>query len=229
MKDAGQPLPERPSHRTLEAAAESLATMQIKTIHCTDVLLEAGAFDQRISVLVEHVDTIIAYLAEAMSRQTSTKAAPVAKERIQDLGCILRDALYRMETLHVPDTLLHNDLNADNVLYDGYRCVFTDWSEAAIGHPFLLFDRLCRLQMDCSLSLRRVYQREWSEGLDEQTIEDAFTLMPLLAIFAYLYGRGEWVYSEEQKAPRFESCARALARHMDREARNPLLLDALRR
>jgi hypothetical protein len=229
MEDAGQPLPERPAPRTLEAAAQSLATMQIKTIHCTDLLLEVGAFDQRLSVLIEHVDMIIAFLAEAMSRQTSTKVAPVARERLQDVGRILRDALYRMETLHVPNTLLHDDLNADNVLDNGRRCVFTDWSEAAIGHPFLSFDRLCQLRPDYSLSLQRVYRHEWRKWLDEQSIEVAFTLMPLLAIFAHLYGRGQWLYCEEQKAPRFESCARTLARHMDREARNPLLLDALLR
>jgi hypothetical protein len=227
MEDGGQPLPERPPDRALEAAAESLAAMQIKTIHSTDLLLKVGAFDQRLPVLVEHLDTIIEYLVEAMSRQTSTNVAPLAKERLRDLGYILRNAFYRMEALHLPDTVLHNDLNAGNLLYDGRSCVFTDWSEAAVGHPFLSFERLCRLSNDDRAPLKEIYRRFWLNALSEQSVEEAFVLMPLLAIFAYLYGRGNWLRDEQERPPYFESHARSLARHMDREARNPLLLETL--
>jgi hypothetical protein len=229
MEDAGQPLPDSPTRQVLEAATQSLAAMQVKTIHSTDCLLKVGASDQRLSVVVEHLDTIIEYLVEAMSRQTSTKVLPLAKERLQDLGHILRDAFYQMEALHVPPTLLHNDLNAGNVLCDGRRCVFIDWSEAAVGHPFLSFERLRRLSGDAGIPLRKIYRRSWLNMLSEQSIDDAFAFIPLLAIFACLYGRGDWLNDERPRSPHFEPHARSLARHLDREAHNLLLLKTLRR
>ena len=42
----------------------------------------------------------------------------------------------RLGELAVPQTLMHGDLNTGNVaLVDG-RCVFFDWTDACVGHPF---------------------------------------------------------------------------------------------
>jgi hypothetical protein len=226
-EESGRPLGESPALASIIRSAHALAAMQIRTIDHVDELLASGAFDQRIPVLECHIDPIISYLIDAMERQTSTKVAPLSNRRLCELGTILRDACLCMASLGIPDTLLHNDLNAGNILDNGARCVFTDWSEAAVGNPFLAAERLCQLSAKDATSIRSAYREYRSEHLDESSIRKANRLAPLLAIFAYLYGRGEWFKDTGKIRPGFESYARSLARHMDRAAKNPLLLETL--
>ena len=68
---------------------------------------------------------MISFLIEAMHRQTSTKAVPLSAIRLLELGEILRDACSRQEELDIPDTLIHNDLNTGNILWDGERIAFS--------------------------------------------------------------------------------------------------------
>jgi hypothetical protein len=225
-EDAGAPVTDCPSKESLINVAESFACLQLQTVDCTDELLTAGAFDQRPSVLRLHIDAIAGYLIDAMARQSSTKVAPLSRTRLLELAEILRHSCLRMESLGIPNALIHHDLNGGNILYNGVRCVFTDWSEAAIGNPFLSCERLCQLNPNHRETVCAIYRRSWSGRLSDARIGEAFALMPLLAIYAYLYGRGDWFMSREIR-PRFESYARSLARHMDRAARAPALLEAL--
>jgi thiamine kinase-like enzyme len=178
-------------------------------------------------VLRSHIEEVTDYLIDAMARQTSTKVAPLSRNRLLALSNILRDACDCLETLGISNTLLHDDLNPGNVLHDGRRCVFIDWSEAAVGNPFLTFARLSLLGPQNEAVLRDVYRRCWAERLSKTSIDDAFVIAPLLAIFAYLSGRGDWLKKSRNIQPGFEGYARSLARHMDRAARNPQLLGIL--
>lgn len=225
-EEAGSELPNSPSKESLISAAESFALLQLQTVDRVDVLLSAGAFDQRISVLRSHIDAITAYLIDAMARQSSTKVVPLSRKRLRELAEILRDTCFHMEALSIPDALIHNDLSAGNILYDGVRCVFTDWSEAAIGNPFLSCDRLGQLNPDHRETVCTVYRRLWLNRLSDTNISEAFALMPLLATYAYLYSRGDWFMGREIR-PQADRYARSLARHMDRAARAPALLEVL--
>jgi hypothetical protein len=227
IEHAGDPLPDPPSLSELVSAARRMAQLQLLTIGETDELLALGAFDQRLPALRSHIDVVIAYLIEAMARQTSTKAAPLSRGRLLGLGEILRDGCFRLEALHIPDALIHNDLNVGNILSDGTNCVFTDWCEAAVGNPFIVCERLCQLNPCHRESVQAVYRHCWSDRLSIPNIEEALAVMPLLAIYAYLYGRGAWPRQTESTSPQFESYARSLARHMDRVARDTSLLEAL--
>jgi hypothetical protein len=226
-EDAGDPLPDAPSPDELMATAKRMAGLQLLTVGRTDELLAAGAFDQRLPVLRSHIDPVIAYLINAMARQTSTKSAPLSRDRLLELGEILRDACFRLEAFDIPDTLIHNDLNAGNILSDGSKCVFTDWSEAAVGNPFLSCERLCQLDRAHIDSVRTAYRNSWSHRVTAETVDKAITLTPLLAIYAYLYGRGDWLGQGSGVRPQFESYARSLARHMDRAAKDSSLMEAL--
>jgi Phosphotransferase enzyme family len=226
-EDAGHSLSDSPEVEVLVDCTVSLAALQITTIDSIDALLIAGAFDLRLAMLRIHIDEVTDYLIDAMARQTSTKVAPLSRNRLLALSNILRDACDCLETLGIPNTLLHNDLNPGNVLHDGRRCVFIDWSEAAVGNPFLTFARLSLLGPQNEAVLRDVYRRCWAERLSESSIDDAFVIAPLLAIFAYLSGRGDWLKNSRNIQPGFEGYARSLARHMDRAAQNPQLLGIL--
>jgi len=225
-EEAGAPLPDSPTKESLVSAAEDFTSLQLQTVDCADVLLSAGAFDHRLSALSRHIDAITAYLIDAMARQSSTNVVPLSRKRLIELAEILRETCFRMEGLGIPDVLIHNDLSVGNILYDGVHCVFTDWSEAAIGNPFLSCDRLCQLNRDHRESVCAVYRRSWLSRLSDTSIGEAITLMPLLAIYAYLYGRGDWFRGRESR-PQVDSYMRSLARHMDRAAQDPALLEVL--
>ena len=151
----------------------------------------------------------------------------MSSARLKELGAILRDACFRLEALNIPDTLIHNDLNAGNILWDGVNYVFTDWSEAAVGNPFLSCERLCQLNPAHSESVRTGYRNLWAHLLKAETLDKAIALAPLLTIYAYLYGRGDWLGTRPGVRPEFDSYARSLARHMDRAAKDLSLLEVL--
>jgi hypothetical protein len=224
-KEFGGPLADLSPAGATGCAATNFATFQLQTIDGAGRLLSVGAFDQRLRTLREHIDPIFRFLAEAMTRQRSTKVAPLGRERLQELAILVMDACDRMASLGIPDTVLHNDLNAGNTLHNGRRCVFIDWSEAAVGNPFLACERLCRLNASHCEAVRAVYRNLWTEHVGKAAVNEAFTLAPLLAVFAYLYGRGDWIASE--KTLYRDSRARSLARHMDRVAYTSTLRDAL--
>jgi hypothetical protein len=223
-ENAGRP---QSSHAELRSAVRSLASLQVQTINAVDVLLTAGAFDHRLATLISHIDEVIAFLVDAMGRQTSTKVARMSAKRLLELGEILRDTCFRLEGLGIPDTLIHNDMSFGNILYDGKKCVFIDWSEAAIGNPFISFERLCHLSPHDRAALRQVYRRCWADYVSEAAANQAYLLVPLPAIFAYLCGRSEWIKDPGKGYSGFESYARSLARDMNRAAKNPALLEAL--
>lgn len=76
-EDAGRPISNPPGPAELDAAAAGMAQFQLRTIGLSDDLLNRGASDHRLPVLRSAIDSVIGYLIEAMSRQTSTKAIPI--------------------------------------------------------------------------------------------------------------------------------------------------------
>ena len=230
MVDAGLPL-DTWRLSAVELALRSMSALQQMTIGLTDEFIEQGASDQRIHVLREHLTELVEYIGETMRRQTSTKVPQIEPDRLSQLGGILRDACFRLEDLEIPDTVIHNDINPGNVLFNGARCVFTDWCETGIGNPFFTLHHLCRLRCDGrdrSISnSREIYKKCWVRHLTEKQIDLAVPLIPLLSILSYFYGRGTWLRSPQRTDPHVESYARSLARHMDRAAQDPELLEAL--
>jgi len=230
MEDGGYPL-DAWSLPALEQIVLSMATLQIRTVERGNAFLAAGAFDQRIATLRAHLEELFDYLDGAMAKQTSTKVPQIEKRRLREMASVLQDACCHMEELEIPDTLIHNDINSGNILFQGTQCVFIDWCEVGVGNPFFSFQYLSKLQPGGDDSwtsrLREVYRRSWRELLTESQIERAFALTPLLAIFSYLFGRGDWLHSAQREDPYVESHARSLARHMDRAALAPELMEAL--
>ena len=154
-------------------------------------------------------------------------------DRLHELGDLLKEGCAAIESIDVPDTLIHNDMNPGNILFDGLRAVFTDWSEAGIGNPFLTFRHLQvqALEADetCTWAqqLKQIYIDHWRNLLSESQIEMAFALSPPLAVASYLCGRDPSFTSSHRDIGSVQSHARSLARYMDRFARAPEFLEAL--
>jgi hypothetical protein len=232
-EEAGYPLHGSPSLQSFEKATHCLAELQIDSVHQVATLLSCGCFDQRMSVLRVHVCELVRYLDDAMSRQTSTKVAPLTSADLHEIGCLLEDDISAMEAIGIPDALIHNDLNPRNILVDETRATLTDWSEAGIGCPFLTFQHLLVQALEADEThtwapqLKDLYKRHWRTILNDHQIERAFTLSPPLAIASYLCGRDPSFTSPYRSNESVQSHARSLARHMNRFVRSTEFLEAL--
>jgi len=232
MADAGDPIKEDCSPDLLGVVARSVADLQIGTIPHINELLSAGVADQRIPVLQSEISEIVVFLEEAMATQVSKKVAPLSRSRLREIGLMLEDACSRVAALDVPNTLLHNDLNRTNILVRDHECSLIDWAEACVGIPFISLEQLLLMagEEHAAIDQRHIseaYKQSWMEAVDEWKMDTALALMPLLAPYAHLYGRGDWVRTSHRNHPRVQSYARTLARHMDRAATNPTLQDVL--
>jgi hypothetical protein len=232
-EEAGSPLHGTPSLQSFEQATRCLAELQIASVRQVATLLSCGCFDQRMSVLRVHVPELMRYLEDAMARQTSTKVAPLSSASLHEIGRLLEDDISAMEAIGIPDALIHNDMNLSNILVDETRAVFTDWSEAGIGCPFLTFQHLSVQALEADEThtwepqLKDLYKRHWRTVISDYQIERAFALSPPLAIASYLCGRDPSFTSPYRSDESVQSHARSLARHINRFVRSPVFLEAL--
>lgn len=219
----------------LEGAVKSLAELQMRTMRSELDLLEAGAFDHRTDVLRSKAETLFAYIDEAMDAQTSTKVPRVPAKRLRDLQSLFVDVCSYIEDLELPDAVLHGDLNLGNILIAQERCMFLDWCEAYVGNPLVTFDHLLllipiedrSLKATCNQRLRDTYRTAMSRLCHPSAIEAGFACMPLIAAASTIFARGDWLQTSLRTDPRRQAYVRAIARHMDRAAREPLLLEQL--
>ena len=179
-----------------------------------------------------HLPQLVQYLDRVMERQTSTKILPIKPERLGEISDLLRAACDALPTT-VPDTLIHNDMNGGNILFDGTRAVFTDWAEASIGNPLFTFHHLRALALredhthTWTHQLTAAYKRPWRGLLAEPDVDRALVLSEPLAIVSYLYGRDPSFSSGYRCDASCESYARSLARHIDRAVQSPKFMSAL--
>ena len=233
MEDAGRPLEETLTLPAIEQATHSLAQLQITSVDHVDVLFAAGCFDQRMPILRASIPKLVQYLEDAMAQQISTRVPPIESKRLCELGNLLEEACGCMETLGIPDTIIHNDMNAGNILFDGSRAVFTDWAEAYIGNPFFTFHHLREYAVQADVSqvwaskMKTTYANHWGCLLSGSQIAHAVALCPPLAIASYLCGRDTSIRLPQRKDLRAQSYARSMARQMDRAAQAPEFLEAL--
>jgi hypothetical protein len=83
----------------------------------------------------------------------------------------------------LPETLTHEEIHENNVLYDNGRYVFTDWSDCSVSHPFFTMLVTLRaaahwLQLDEQgpelRQLRDAYLEPWTVFAPRDTLNDAF-------------------------------------------------------
>jgi hypothetical protein len=232
-EEVGLPLDENICFHAFREATGCLAEIQIICATHVNELLACGCFDQRMPVLQAHLPGLMHYIETAMAKQTSTRVPTLNRGRLGELGSLLLEATSAMEASGLPDTLIHNDVNMGNILFDGTRAVFTDWAEAGIGIPFLTFQHLYIQALNTDetgtwgAQLKTAYKEHWRIALNDSQIERAFALSPPLALASYLCGRDPSFTSPHRDRDSVQSYARSLARHMDRFAREPEFLGAL--
>jgi hypothetical protein len=226
MADAGgPPLNEVEDSLAWKDAATALAGLQIASIGAIDDLLEAGCRDLRTRTLFELVDPFLEAVGDLMQQQTKVPPAILSRQELSDLGATLKNALYCLESLGIQYTLGHSDFNPGNILVGSQRCVFIDWAEAHVSHPFLTFEYLIsHLRKDYPAlarfedAIRQSYAQRWQSVSLSGHISEAFLFSPLVAVFAYAVAGNSWRDPERLKIPQVPGYLRSLTRRMKQEA-----------
>jgi len=230
-------LPTSPRDRLqlLQCAVTAIAEVQRHTAGREADLLAAGAFDQRLNILRADSELLFENIGEAMALQTSTKVPRIHESRLHELNSVFDATCEFVQTLGIPNTILHGDLHAGNVLCGADGCQFIDWCEAYVGHPLVTLQHLLLLNSPEDAQLKSTwdqelierYQMVMNEVCERSALEQGVLCMPLIAAASTMYGRGAWIRSPLVSIPHQLARIRTLARHMDRAAQEPALLDML--
>ena len=94
-------------------------------------LFSIGCADRRLAVLREQIPALVdsAELRAELDEALWTKLVARVPE--------LQEMCDALAACGVPETLIHGDLHGGNVARGGGRVTLFDWTDAAVGHPFL--------------------------------------------------------------------------------------------
>jgi hypothetical protein len=208
-----------------DKTAAALAQLQIDSIGHGAQILGAGSRDLGMTVLSNMVDPFVESITALMERQTKIPPEPLSRTQLRFVGDHIQTALEALETLGIPEALGHLDLNPGNIVVSPEGGVFLDWAEAYVGNPFLTFQYLLehlRRTMGVNSALERslvsTYCSRWEAVVPRTAIEDALSIAPLLAAFAYAAGTEMFRDMGRLQDPQFAGYLRGLARRMNREA-----------
>jgi hypothetical protein len=209
-----------------EAAAKDLAELQIHSLGRSLHLLDPGARDLRVPTLSNFVEPFFRTMGELMERQTKTSPAPLSREELRRLSVAVQDAHLVLEETGIPTTLGHMDVNPGNIICSPTGCVFLDWAEAFVGHPFLTFQyllehfrRIFGQNNSQEAQLLGRYSCPWRAFASQDDIRRALEVAPLVAVFACATGNDRWTDPRELEELRCAGYLRSLTRRMEREAR----------
>ena len=138
----GLGLGETTDHSGWESAATALANLQIASTHALRELADCGSRDLKVRTLREQVSPFMDVASGLMKKQSKIPPAVLGEIELSILGERLQAALSVVEDLGIPNSIGHLDLNPANLIVTRNRCVFLDWAEAYIGHPFFTFQYL---------------------------------------------------------------------------------------
>lgn len=206
-------------------AAKSLAELQIASIGHVPSILGSGAHDSRTTKLLVQVAPFFAEIETLMQVQFKTPPRKLCASEIRVLGLQLTESFNHLDSLKIPDTLNHFDLNPANTIVCSGECKFLDWAEAAVGNPFYSFEflrqhflRLFGEEPEAVKNFRESYANGWRRLLPEYAIELAMEFMPLIAPFAFAVTTLPWIAAHRKVRPESAGFLRSLARRMLREA-----------
>jgi Ser/Thr protein kinase RdoA (MazF antagonist) len=164
-------------------------------------------------------------MAELMASQAKPTPPPLTPSELAALADEVRKALDELGENGIPNLLGHLDCNPENVLISPERCVFLDWAEGCVGHPFFTFQYLLEhwrrfhgTDASAESTIVSAYTIPWQSFLSSQQIAAAFQLTPLLAAFTYAARAHQLLNQTAVSYPETTASLRSLTRRMKREA-----------
>jgi hypothetical protein len=206
-------------------AAAELARLQIDSIVKAGILVEAGARELPAFALSRLARPFFFAMNEIMEMQVKTSPPALSRRDLLGLCSHIEDAASTLETLNLPNTLGHLDLNAGNIIVSGGNAVFLDWADAYVGNPFLSFQYLLENFRRSSVAngraeieLTEAYSGHWKSVVASEKLGKALGLAPLLTVFASAAANDFWSDPSHVQNARFAAYLRSLTRRMNREA-----------
>lgn len=111
------------------------AEMQMETARQVADLLAAGVPDRRLARLPGRLAALLDDEDALLVGQESGLSSEEYR-RLQEGQAAFAEQCLVLADYGLPETLVHEELHENNVLYRDGRYTYTDWSDASVGHPF---------------------------------------------------------------------------------------------
>jgi DNA-binding CsgD family transcriptional regulator len=151
------------------------AQLQIASAAHIDRLLEAGCVDRRLDWLADQQP---AWFTGPQARQ---RLSMEEFSQLQACSAGLPALSAELASCGVPDALLHGDIHPGNIARNERGYTFFDWTDAAVGHPFL--DMIAIATEDdahTAEAMRAAYLAEWATVTGPEPAERAWELAVVL-------------------------------------------------
>jgi hypothetical protein len=112
------------------------AEMQIELAPRLQEMLSFGVPDRRLSKLPELYAGILNPTNENLRVGQKPGLTTDEYERLKALVPQLSTWCEELAAFGIPETLTHEEVHDANVLVDGERYIFADWSDSSVAHPF---------------------------------------------------------------------------------------------
>jgi hypothetical protein len=169
-------------------AFRRIAELQIRSMDHVDRLLEGGAVPWTIGDMRERLGEFFDGTPALMERQPKEPPARLSNAELRSLHERMTTICYEMESLRIPDTLMHGDLNPWNIIVSESGPIFLDWSEVYVGNPFLCAELLLRYfrnqfgdEGPAIDGLREAFNTPWRALLRDEMISRAWAFAGCLA------------------------------------------------
>ena len=130
LEDFGDLLLEKAEISVWEETLGTYARLQEDTQTKIDLLLAAGCLDRRLEILPSRIEPLIEDVAR-FKILDKEEIAFLKKQRPT-----LEEKYLELNSYKIPQTLVHGDLHARNIVLQNGKPLFFDWSDACIAHPF---------------------------------------------------------------------------------------------
>ena len=172
-----------------EEALRRCARMQVEQVAHVDDWLVRGVPDRRLNRMVQLTDPLIAIASQILSG-----GPPRLSEReIEGLHALpmrMKLLCAKLADYGIPHTLVHGDLGG-NILVNGDRYIFFDWTDVCISHPFFEMATISDMAFDASvlqhetnvrMRLRDAYLEPWTMYETKERLVEAFELTKSLGV-----------------------------------------------
>jgi hypothetical protein len=171
------------------AAISAFARLQKATAREKETWLSVGCPEQSLGWMKGEIAPLLSRV-EAMlpDRPKGLSSAEIVE--LQRLGPSLALACDRLADAGLPESLVHNDFHAGNIIATGARTVFFDWADSAVTCPLFSLsamldaENMRRGPLCDRLRLREAYLSAWTDDVPMPTLVAAADLaLPLGALY----------------------------------------------
>lgn len=155
----------------------SFAALQVESTQHIDRLRQIGCHYRSLDWTVSQFERILE--APEVLRLTDEEL-----HRLRQLAPVLHQRCQQLAAHQVPLALLHGDLHPGNVAFRGEELTIFDWTDAAIGYPFLdMFVIYEEKEVDAQSTLREEYLAAWAAFEPIERLHELWSLaQPVFAL-----------------------------------------------